>query len=222
MADKTEFLEFAKLMAFAAEMTAGGKVMSEGAGRLMFTLLREDLTLDEIKTGILAHLKSSNGRFMPTIADIRGQAKGTEDERGQLAWRFFRKTLENHGYYDSVRFPHPAYHYAIEQLGGWTRIGQEWHSLSEKELEFRGKDFIRLYLVGERIASWRAEHGKVKVQPYLAGFFEMDNMAKKLVQAIPPVIDAVTGNEMDRQELENLAEDSEVVLTLPPRALRVG
>lgn len=198
-----ELADFVDMMSCAAEMTAGGKPMSEGAARLMFTLLREDLTLDEIKAGILAHLKTSNGRFMPTIADIRSQAKGTEDERGQLAWRFFKKSFECYGFYDSVKFPNPAYHYAIEQLGGWTRIGKEWHDLTEKEIEFRAKDFIRLYLIGERVASWYAEHGKVKVSPYMAGFFELDNTDKNFTRSIPEVIDAETGKQIDRGELLN-------------------
>lgn len=201
---KKELADFVAMMSYAAEMTAGGKPMSEGAARLMYGLLREDLTQDEIKAGILAHLKTSNGRFMPTIADIRKLAKGSDDERGLLAWRFMKQAYERYGFYDSVRFPNPAYHYAIEQLGGWARVGKDWHELTEKEMEFRSKDFIRLYLVGERVASFYSQNGKVRVRPYLAGNIEIENHARGYADKLPEVIDVETGRKVDRKELPNI------------------
>lgn len=199
-----EFSSFVLLMGQAAEITAGGKPMSKGAAQLMYSLLRGDLTHEQVVTGIKAHINSTGGRFMPTPADIRRHTNGTDEERGQLAWRFFKAKLERYGFYDSVRFPHPAYHYAVEQLGGWRRIGEEWHSLTDKEIEFRGKDFIKLYLIGERVASWYAEHGKVRVRPYLAGFHEIDSAAKDFTKAIPEIIDVTTGNKVDRRELPHI------------------
>lgn len=200
-----EFADFAKKMGQASEITAAGKPMSRGAAELMYGLLRQDLSHEQVSAGITGHLNSTGGRFMPTIADIRKQVGGTEEERGLLAWRFFRRIFERWSLYDSVKFPHPAYHYAIEQLGGWTRIGREWHDFTEKEMEFRSKDFIRLYLVGERVASWHTEDGKVRVRPYLAGSIELENISRGFVHyAIPDVIDVATGKKIERRELPSV------------------
>lgn len=196
-----EFAEFAALMGQAAEITAGGKPMSKGAAQMMYNQLRQDLSHEQVKTGIMAHLNSTGGRFMPTIADIRKHVGGTEEERGLLAWQLFKKAFERWGFYDSVRFPHPAFHYAIEQLGGWVRIGKEWHDLTEKEMEFRGKDFIRLYMIGERVASWSNVNGRVRVNPYLAGFYEADNASKGFTQEIPPVVNVTNGERIDIKQL---------------------
>lgn len=201
----SECAGFVKLMGQAAEITAAGRPISKDAAQTMYGLLRQDLSHEQICAGIKKHLNSTGGRFMPTIADIRKQVGGTEEERGLLAWRFFLRVFGRWDFYESVRFPHPAYHYAIEQLGGWTRIGKEWHDLTEKEMEFRGKDFMRLYLIGERVASWHTEEGKVRVRPYLAGFHEIHNISRGFEHhAIPDVINVENGQKIERRELPSV------------------
>lgn len=206
-ADK-ELLEFIEVMALLAEITAAAKPPSAEAVEFMYGLLREDLPHQLVIQGLKAHSKSPDGKFMPTIADIKKQIGGSSDERAIAAWQLVKKAIERHGYYDSVRFPSPAFHVVIEQMGGWQRLGQEWHSLSEKELEFRGKDFIKLFTLAERTATWE------NTPAYLPGFFERDNIGKNLQNAIPPIVDVATGGKLERQTLKALTSENNNIIPL--------
>jgi hypothetical protein len=70
---------------------------------------------------------------------------GTPDERAELAWRTLIKTIENHGYYQTVQFEDAAISETVKALGGWMRISGDDHDWTEDNLKWRRKEFMNLY-----------------------------------------------------------------------------
>lgn len=194
---------FCDLMSAAAKVTRTQAPQAEGL-TLMFDLLSE-YTLEQVQAGIAAHLRSPEGKFFPTPSHIIQQIDGTAAERANYAWRVFLKALDKHGYYDSVRFPDPAYHYAITLLGGWVRVSSEFNDMTDREINFRRAEFLSLYQRGERVATFGREPGKEQVAPYLLGAFERDNTANGYTDHIPPVVEIATGRKVKQSELAALS-----------------
>lgn len=186
----TDFTAFCKLLNAAAEVT-GAKPKSPDAVKLMFDLLAR-FSFAQVQGAVRAHFNSDEGRFFPTPTHLIKQIEGSEAERAQVAWRVFLKAIELHGYYDSVRFPDPAFHYAVEMLGGWMRISQEYGNLTTKELDFKRASFCTLYMRGAKVATWDGAAGTRRVSPYLMGFYEISNRDNGYMAAIPPVMEATT------------------------------
>lgn len=197
--DKRDWKAFCALMEAVAESVCT-KPKSEAGLLLIFNALKP-YALETVQRAISAHLVSSEGMFFPTAAHIVKQIRGTEEERAGVAWRTFLKAVADYDCYESVRFASPAYHYAVGMLGGWERICKEFHCLSDREIDFRGKEFMRLYAIGERVASWTPKEGKVCVPAYLAGAFERENSLRGYVGAIPAPIEVATGRKLDRTAL---------------------
>jgi hypothetical protein len=192
-----DWKKFCGLIRAADEVTAG-KPRSEAALGLMFKALeRHDFAA--VARAVAMHVDAS--RFAVTPADITRLIEGSPEERSQAAWRLFLRAVDRHGFYDSVRFPDPAYHYAVMQLGGWERVCEEFHGLTDKELQFRAKDWRQLYETGERVASWDGEQGKAEVPKYLEGFFERGNLEGGHSGHLPDVLDAETGEKLSREAL---------------------
>jgi hypothetical protein len=185
---------FCNLIHAADEVTVG-KPRSEAALALMFEALKGH-TLDEIKDAVSKHISVT--KFAITPADITRLISGSPEEKSAVAWQTFLRAFDRYSFYDSVRFPDPAYHYAIQQLGGWERLCEDLQGLSDRELQFRAKDWRQLYEIGLRRASWGGEPGKIAVPQYLWGFFERDNREKHLEKFIPEVIDIETGEKVNR------------------------
>jgi hypothetical protein len=176
--------------------------------RFLFDLLGE-YSLDDVRRAMYRHVKSQ--KFFPTPADITRLIEGSPEDRSVAAWRLFLRAVGRHGYYDSVRFPDPAYHYAIGQLGGWERLSAELHELSDREIQFREKGWRQLYEIGLRVASWDDAPGKVKVPKLLPGFFERDNRENRHPEFIPLAVDAETGEKLDAAALGLEAPDLRLV-----------
>lgn len=167
----------------------------EEVAELMFQVLQK-YDIDDIRNAILACIE--NGKFFPKVCDIKNEIEGTAIERATQAWRVFLATLDRLGYYDSVRFPDPAYHYAIEAMGGWMYLTE---SMTDKNMPFKQKDFEKAYILGEKIASWQYEPGKTRVLPYMRGFYEIDNRGKAN-GILPPIKDALTGRSVSDNMLQ--------------------
>ena len=160
--------------------------------RALVTAMFEELAaydLESIRAAVSAHVRSE--KFFPTLADIATRIEGGSDARAALAWAVVVRAVERLGHSLSVRFPSPAYHYAIEQMGGWQKLCA---TLTDDEVKWRGKDFERFFEIGERVASWEHEPGKVCVPPYLMGWHETNN--RRGGHALPDVIDVATGKPM--------------------------
>lgn len=199
MDENRDWKPFCALMNAAAE-SLGAKPRSETGLLLIFEALRP-YPLEAVRAAIGRHLVSSEGKYFPTAAHIVQQIQGTEAERAELAWRRVVAAVSRWGCYESVRFPTPAYHFAIRELGGWERLVAMVNEMTDREIEFFGQKFAKLYSMGERCASWKAAPGREAVPPYFPGSFERENKARGFLDHIPAPVDALTGQRLDRAAL---------------------
>lgn len=186
---KDDWRRFCALIAAADEVTVG-RARSEKALALMFRALQQ-YGYAEVEGAVAGHIAGC--KFAVTPADVARLIGGTPEERSGLAWRVFLGVVERYGYYDSVRFPDPAYHYAVMQLGGWERVSRELMQLPERELQFRAKEWRMLYEIGLRTASWEARHGRVRVPQTLTGFYERDNRDRRFADFVPRAVEIGAG-----------------------------
>lgn len=202
MDGQRDWVTFLSVIRSAALLTQKNS-LTEEALRLYFDVLR-DYSVEQVKEAVARHLRSDDGRFFPAPAHLIRQIEGSESERAHIAWRIFLDALGKHGYYDSVRFPNAAYHYAITLLGGWVKVSEEYGALSDREIEFRRGAFAALYMRGEREATFERVPGRVQVTPYLKGYYEIDNGQRGYLDAIPPVVEIGTGRRLKQGDLPTL------------------
>lgn len=130
--------------------------------------------------------------YMPKPSDIREILEGSEDDRAAAAWAQVIRAMGRWGYWDSVRFPDPAIHYAITQMGGWIRLCA---TITDDTEPFRKKDFAGYYAMGK--------HTRENIPPYLAGQHEAGNRMHG--HALPPTVwDTSTGRSVPANELPAL------------------
>lgn len=196
---RDDWLGFVKLIKTVDELTVG-KERTDSSIAMMFKLL-QDYPFEKIQEALMFHVKRC--KFMVQVADIVRAIDGDEDDKSLVAWRIFRRAMDRHGFWRSVRFPEPAYHYATELMGGWMRVCEEWRDLSEKDVEFRGRDWRRLYLAGLAKSAWHSGNGRMKVQPHLQGFHEWNNRGGGYLDFIPPVWEISPGTEPDRLAIQS-------------------
>lgn len=141
--------------------------------------------LAEVKEALYRCAKEM--RFFPMLADITERIPSAIDAKtaAQAAWPIFLNALNKHGYYNSVRFPHPAFHYAIKALGGWMHVHD---AITKSNMEWYRRAF-------ERDFAFAFEHGITwdNVPGHLAGYYERQNALKGYTSRI---FDAVTGDEI--------------------------
>ena len=179
-----DFKKFMALLALVAD-TYSQPRLSEDAVKLYFKVL-SDYSLDEVSQAIMEHIKQSP--YMPKPADIIRIIEGTAEDRASEAWYYVLKAIQQYGYYESVQFDNPAIHYAIERMGGWQKLCQ----LTEEELPFRERDFIKHYVRGERMASWD------KVPLRFMGKHEQDNVFNGWDDMIPDTVFIKTNDNVKK------------------------
>jgi hypothetical protein len=170
----------------AADAAMNAQPRSDAAVDLMFEVLR-DCEICDVRAAVNAHVRASPYAVKPS--DIVSHIDDTPDESSTLAWLTFLGAVDRYGYYDSVRFPVPAYHYVIQHMGGWERLSEKYRALTDKELLLLSKDWHRLYEIGLQCATWSGEVGKEPVPAYLWVFYERDNREKGCLDFLPEVID---------------------------------
>ncbi len=145
----SEYQEFASFMRLTSKVTAvpNGKSVDEMIDAL-FALL-EEYPFEVVKGAVRRHCEVN--KFFPMLADIVSQIKGTPDERALLAWGLVLKASNKYRLRESIRFPHPAIHFAIEQMEGWAEF---FKTLTTENKDFRAKMFMSYYKLGEKIATW--------------------------------------------------------------------
>lgn len=204
--DKADWPTFLSLIRDADEAVGARDVRADRPIALIFAALQE-YPIDDIRSAVIGYLRTSNRKVI-TAADIVLALDGDPKIRSVVAWRTFLAAIRHHGYYKSVCFPEPAYHYVILQVGGdehrsWEIVSQKYSELNEKELSFVEKDWRELYELGLNIASWCSELGKVRVPRYLAGRYENDGYLN-IVQfrhLCEHIVDVASGKDLDRQAL---------------------
>lgn len=179
-----DFKKFMALLALIADTYSQSR-LSEDAVKLYFKVL-SDYSLDEVSQAMMEHLKRSP--YMPKPADIIRILEGTAEDRASEAWYCVLKAIQQYGYYESVQFDNPAIHYAIERMGGWQKLCQ----LTEEELPFRERDFIKHYVRGERMASWD------KVPLRFMGKHEQDNVFNGWDDMIPDTVFIKTNDNVKK------------------------
>lgn len=179
-----DFKKFMALLALVAD-TYSQPRLSEDAVKLYFKVL-SDYSLDEVSQAIMEHIKQSP--YMPKPADVIRILDGTVEDRAIEAWYHVLKAIQQYGYYESVQFDNPAIHYAIERMGGWQKLCQ----LTEEELPFRERDFIKHYVRGERMATWD------KVPLRFMGKHEQDNVFNGWDDMIPDTVFIKTNDNVKK------------------------
>lgn len=162
--------EFAACLKVAADLY-GRPPLSTEALKMFFLLLKK-FSLEQVKSALQEHMAASP--YMPKPCDVLRRIEGQPEDRAATAWALVLRAISRFGHDTSVRFPSPAFHYAVEQMGGWARLCMR---LTDAELPFRARDFARFFEIGERCASWDGANGTVKVLAYLAGTCELSNRA---------------------------------------------
>lgn len=190
-----EYDGFKKLLERAATVT----FLQRGKDwETLVTVMFEELAqydLEDIRSAVGAHVRSE--KFFPALADIVQRIEGRPEARAAAAWALVLRAISRFGHDTSVRFPSPAFHYALGQMGGWAKLCMR---LTDAELPFRAKDFARFFEIGERCATWDGANGTVKVPAYLAGTCDLFNRANGY--ALPPkVYDAETGETLESRAL---------------------
>ena len=146
---QSEYQEFASFMRLISKVTTvpNGKSVDETIDAL-FVLL-EEYPFTAVKAAVMKHCEIN--KFFPMLADIVNQIKGTPDERALLAWGLVLKASNKYRLRESIRFPIPAIHFAIEQMEGWAEF---FKTLTPDNKDFRAKTFMSYYKLGEKIATW--------------------------------------------------------------------
>ena len=153
----------------------------------------------EIKRALEEHMGHSP--YMPKPSDIREILEGSEDDRAALAWAEVLRAMGRWGYYDSVKFPDPAIHFAISQMGGWMHLCA---TLKDETIPFRGKDFAQYYAMGKRLGP------QARPVAYLVGKHEAN--ARERNCHFRRVYDTATGKAIPESELPALGDGQAAAL----------
>ena len=207
---KQDWKAFSELIMATARITNNKEIIrSEQAILLMFQALAE-YSLKEIQQAVARHLRSDEGKFFPTVSHILTQINGTDTEKENEAWRLFLHTVDHHGYYENVVFPERAYHWAIDQLGGWVKVSNDFLNMDDRERQFRKKEFVSLYRAGKR----RATPNNTK--PYLKGFYAIDNETRGYLDYVPTTAIAIgTGEKISLVSVQAALLEPEEQRQLP-------
>lgn len=208
--ESADWTKFLSLIREADEAVGARDVRGEKAIALMFSSIAE-YSLDEVRDAVIKFLRKSIRKVI-TAADIVTAIDGDVKIRSAVAWRLFLSAVRRYGFYPSVRFPDPAYHYVITQIGGderrgWQHVSDNYRELSEQELSFLEKDWRELYEHGLHVATWGDEIGKIKVPPYMPGYYEIKGFDRRPLE----VIDVSSGKTLQR-----------AALTAPSEPLAIG
>ena len=144
-----DYQVFASFMRIISKVTVlpNGKSVDEMIDA-MFVMLAE-YSLEVVKEAVMRHCKTN--KFFPMFADIVCQIENTPNDRALLAWGLVLKVSKKYGLRESIRFPHPAIHFALEQMEGWREF---YKTLTSENKDFRGKTFMEYYKLGEKCATW--------------------------------------------------------------------
>lgn len=180
-----QYGEFVTIMNRAALLTYHQK--GKDWQQFVMTMFEElaQYELPDIENAVSFHVQ--HDKFLPTLSDIIRRIDGSPEGRAASAWAIVLNAIRHIGGYNSVAFPAPAYNYALSQLGGWIEFCS---SLREDNIKWQGISFERIFVLGDCRASWDDVPGKIRVERYCVGRFEIHNRMNEYT--LPEVIDART------------------------------
>ena len=191
---KDDFSEFKAIMSRTALLTYQQK--NKDWEDLIVAMFEElvGYEIEIIHAAVREHARRE--KFFPTIADIIRRIEGSVDDLAMVAWSYVVKAIERFGYYSTVRFPHPAIHYAIDKMGGWLSLCK---TLTDENKPFQRRDFIKFFEIGYERAAWSDTEGKCRVPTYLMGFHDVNNWANGHLVGPLKIINALTGEVIQEQ-----------------------
>lgn len=144
-----DYQAFASFLRVVSKVTVlpNGKSVDETIDALFIMLA--DYPLEVVKQAVIRHCEAN--KFFPMFADVVSQIKGTPEERALVAWALVLKARREYKVRVSIRFPHPAIHFALEQMGGWEHV---YKTLTDENEDFKSKTFCEYYKLGEKCATW--------------------------------------------------------------------
>lgn len=197
--DKGDWKKFVAIVNAADENV--GKPRSKEAVAMMFEVLK-DYDIADVARAVHRLMRSSPYCIKPS--DVVREIDGTASDRSAEAWQLFKRALYDHGSFDSVAFPDPAYHWAILKMGGWEVTAREFEQYDDRELNFREKDFRQLYERGMAVASFEDVPGRQRVPRYLWGECERNNRECGYSLEFTPIYAVAEGRKIPRSEIESL------------------
>lgn len=135
--------EFASCMALLCG--AVGREMSADQSRAWYAIL-EDLTLEQLKAGIVSTIRSYKFAGFPPVGAIR-EASGAKfgalesKDKATLAWCDARRAIHRVGSYESPNFADKIINATIRNLGGWV----DFCGTPEEEMVWLEKRFVMTY-----------------------------------------------------------------------------
>lgn len=144
-------IEFARLLMGVGELY--GKEVSKDLKRMLFNAL-SDLSIEQVGAAMSAHINDPDcGQFFPKPADIRRRLVGTTkqqeaaiEDRAAIAWSCIERDIRRVGSYGSLKLEDKQALATVKAMGGWQSICQT----EENKMEWRRKEFIRMYEAFER------------------------------------------------------------------------
>jgi hypothetical protein len=179
--------QFAVIIASLAEVFSD-KEPSKNVISLYWMALKE-YTIEQIQKAASDIIQGRVYPSMPKPAEIIEAIRGTQGDRATRAWIDVLRAVRRIGTYESVKFKDPVIHAVIEQMGGWSEMG---NMLVDDE-KWKQKEFERLYPIMEA----RGNH-----PDYLPGRLEVSNEANGFIEHIgSPVLIG----EFEQCEIKRLA-----------------
>lgn len=192
-----DFTAFARLLTAVADTVGRSRPGHEAIAMTFDALCSYDY--ERVKKAYMAHIAGPEGRFWPTPSHIVELLRGTPQDRSALAWALVEKMLaSNAGTRESVRFPAPEYHWAIQQMGGWIELGAKYEESDRKEAAFLSREFREYYSIAEKAhPAWK------EVPDYLSGEWEATGAATPTAKKVRIV---GTGELVPREKIIALTE----------------
>lgn len=134
--------EFAE--AIALMVASVGRSMSSDQSGAYFELL-QDLTVDQLKQGIVGAIRQHKFAGFPPVGLIRECAAGPQalppNDRAIAAWDAVRAEISRTGGYRSIEFDDVVINATIRALGGWVHLTDR----TIDELVWIRKEFLETY-----------------------------------------------------------------------------
>lgn len=123
-----------------------GRTISDGMVSIWMSALG-DLTIEQVASGMQAHLRSPEGRFFPTPAHIMDAVRGDSDAAATRALAQLQGAIRDHGWPTPITFKDPIINRVVVALGGWVAVCQ---MPSEMLLPHFRKAYVPLHKSGAK------------------------------------------------------------------------
>ena len=119
-----------------------------------FKLMLKRWGLDALEAAVQAHMfDPDGGQYFPNIANIAKHAEGTSkqhaaavEDRASIAWACIERDIRRIGSYGTLKLDDKQALATVKAMGGWRELCM----CDESKLEWKRKEFIRMYETFER------------------------------------------------------------------------